>query len=50
MAGRSDFEPAAPSPGEVRAIAFEAPNWDMDQLAAARKALNDLAVLGFDSA
>ena len=28
---------------------FEAPNWDMDQLAAARKALNDLAVLGFDS-
>jgi hypothetical protein len=28
---------------------FEAPNWDMSQLAAARKALNDLAVLGFDS-
>jgi hypothetical protein len=28
---------------------FEAPNWDMDQLAVARKALNDLAVLGFDT-
>jgi hypothetical protein len=28
---------------------FEAPNWDMNQLAAARKALNDLAVLGFDT-
>jgi len=28
---------------------FEAPNWDTDQLAVARKALNDLAVLGFDA-
>jgi hypothetical protein len=28
---------------------FEAPNWDTDQLAIARKALNDLAVLGFDA-
>jgi len=28
---------------------FEAPNWDTDQLAVARKALNDLAVLGFDT-
>jgi hypothetical protein len=28
---------------------FEAPNWDTDQLAVARKALNDLAALGFDS-
>ena len=29
---------------------FEAPNWDTEQLAVARKALNDLATLGFDSA
>jgi hypothetical protein len=29
---------------------FEAPDWNTDKLAAARKALNDLAVLGFDSA
>ncbi|MBC2713301.1 MAG: DUF1214 domain-containing protein [Desulfosarcina sp.] len=28
---------------------FEVPNWDTDQLAIARKALSDLAVLGFDS-
>jgi hypothetical protein len=28
---------------------FEAPNWDTDQLAVARKALSDLAVLGFDT-
>jgi len=28
---------------------FEAPNWDTNQLAVARKALNDLAVLGFDT-
>ena len=28
---------------------FEAPDWNMDQLAVARKALNDLAVLGFDT-
>ena len=28
---------------------FEAPDWDADNLAAARKALNDLAVLGFDT-
>jgi hypothetical protein len=28
---------------------FEAPNWDTEDLAAARKALNDLAVLGFDT-
>ena len=28
---------------------FEAPNWNTDQLAVARKALNDLAVLGFDT-
>ena len=28
---------------------FEAPDWDMEQLAVARKALNDLAVLGFDT-
>jgi hypothetical protein len=28
---------------------FDAPNWNKDQLAAARKALNDLAVLGFDT-
>jgi len=28
---------------------FEAPNWDTEQLAVGRKALNDLAVLGFDS-
>ena len=28
---------------------FEAPNWDTEQLAIARKALNDLAVLGFDA-
>lgn len=28
---------------------FEAPNWDTDQLAVARKSLNDLATLGFDS-
>jgi hypothetical protein len=28
---------------------FEAPNWDTEQLAIARKALNDLAVLGFDT-
>ena len=29
---------------------FEAPNWNTDDLAVARKALNDLAVLGFDTA
>jgi hypothetical protein len=29
---------------------FEAPDWDTDDLAVARKALNDLAVLGFDTA
>ena len=29
---------------------FEAPDWNTDKLAAARKALNALAVLGFDSA
>jgi hypothetical protein len=28
---------------------FDAPNWDMGQLAVARKALNDFAVLGFDT-
>ena len=28
---------------------FEAPNWDTEQLAIARKALNDLAVLGFNT-
>ena len=28
---------------------FEAPNWDTDQLAIARKALSDLAALGFDT-
>jgi hypothetical protein len=28
---------------------FEAPDWDKDDLAAARKALSDLAVLGFDA-
>jgi hypothetical protein len=28
---------------------FDAPNWDPDQLVIARKALNDLAALGFDS-
>jgi hypothetical protein len=28
---------------------FEAPNWNLDDLAKARKALNDLAVLGFDT-
>ncbi|MGB5292554.1 MAG: DUF1214 domain-containing protein [Lysobacterales bacterium] len=28
---------------------FEAPDWDTEQLAVARKALNDLAVLGFDA-
>lgn len=28
---------------------LEAPNWDTDQLAMARKALSDLATLGFDS-
>lgn len=28
---------------------FEAPNWDTDQLSVARKSLNDLAALGFDS-
>jgi hypothetical protein len=28
---------------------FEAPNWNTDQLAIARKALNDFAVLGFDT-
>jgi hypothetical protein len=28
---------------------FEAPEWNTDQLALARKALNDLATLGFDS-
>ena len=28
---------------------FEAPNWDLEQLAVARRALNDLAALGFDS-
>lgn len=28
---------------------FEAPNWDVESLAIARKALNDLAVLGFDT-
>jgi hypothetical protein len=29
---------------------FEAPDWNTDDLKAARKALNDLAVLGFDTA
>jgi len=29
---------------------FEAPDWDLDDLAKARKALSDLATLGFDSA
>jgi len=29
---------------------FEAPDWNTDQLAVARKALSDLAVLGFDAA
>ena len=29
---------------------FEAPDWNTDKLAVARKALNDLAVLGFDTA
>ena len=28
---------------------FEAPNWDLDDLAKARKALSDIATLGFDS-
>ena len=28
---------------------FEAPNWDTDDLMMARKALNDLAVMGFDT-
>jgi len=28
---------------------FEAPNWNTDELAVARKALNDFAVLGFDA-
>ncbi|MCP3879853.1 MAG: DUF1214 domain-containing protein [Sulfitobacter sp.] len=28
---------------------FEAPNWDTEQLAIARKALSDLAILGFDT-
>jgi len=28
---------------------FESPNWDLDDLAKARKALSDLATLGFDS-
>jgi hypothetical protein len=28
---------------------FEAPNWDTEELAVARKALNDLAILGFDA-
>lgn len=28
---------------------FEAPNWDTDQLAVARKSLNDLAALGFET-
>ena len=28
---------------------FEAPDWNRDQLAAARKALSDLAILGFDT-
>jgi len=28
---------------------FEAPDWDPDDLAVARKALNDIAVLGFDT-
>jgi hypothetical protein len=28
---------------------FEAPNWDTEQLAVARKALSDLATLGFDT-
>ncbi len=28
---------------------FSAPNWDLEQLAVARKALSDLAVLGFDT-
>ena len=28
---------------------FQAPDWNTDQLAVARKALNDLAVLGFDA-
>lgn len=27
---------------------FEAPNWDLEQLATARQAMNDLALLGFD--
>jgi hypothetical protein len=35
--------------GDSDDLPFEAPNWDMDQLAAARKALNDLAVLGFET-
>ena len=29
---------------------FEAPDWNIDHLAVARKAINDLAVLGFDTA
>lgn len=28
---------------------FEAPDWDLDQLAMARRALNDVAILGFDA-
>jgi hypothetical protein len=28
---------------------FESPDWSTDDLAVARKALNDLAVLGFDT-
>ncbi|PHO02618.1 hypothetical protein CSC82_19075 [Rhodobacteraceae bacterium 4F10] len=28
---------------------FEAPNWNLDQLALARQAINDLATLGFDT-
>lgn len=28
---------------------FEAPDWDLDKLAVARKALNDLSTLGFDA-
>ncbi len=28
---------------------FEAPDWNLDNLASARKALNDIAVLGFDT-
>jgi hypothetical protein len=28
---------------------FEAPDWDLDNLATARKALNDLAILGFET-